>query len=98
MASSVERCLGLVHSATPYFHPMGDDHPEAQLICASPKPRLPKRTSQNARGGANSDAEQRGGGSRIGYLPVAQRRITLRSLPMVPLSGGGGCGAMPGGG
>jgi hypothetical protein len=30
---SVERCLGLVHTATPSFH---HDHPEAQLICAMP--------------------------------------------------------------
>src|SRR5215213_348038 len=54
-SSSVERCLGLVHSATPYFHPIGGRPPRSaahlrqahylisRTACSKPTKRLSKR-------------------------------------------------------
>src|SRR3954471_16599645 len=54
-SSSVERCLGLVHSATPYFHPIGGRPPRSaahlrqahylisRTACSKPTKRSSKR-------------------------------------------------------
>src|SRR5215204_2339962 len=88
-SSSVERCLGLVHSATPYFHPIGGRPPRSAahlrqahyLIsrtgCSHPTPTLSTIAARPGPSSSSGPGRSCPSAYAIGPMGSDQRKLVL---------------------